>query len=539
MASFDGKIGTPSEGFTLKVEYSYTQSVANNNSVISSIKGYCKKNNSSYYPYNSSKTAKIKIERLDNSDNWVEVKTLSNSDSYSFNGVSTSTYLEFVSGSNITIPHKSNGEQKLRITFEVDGKLSSYYPKGSISSTPKLTSIPRYATANQSLNSKTSSSIKMNWSSDSTIDYIWYSKDNGTSWTGVEVTDGTSGSYTISGLSSNTTYNLKTRVRRKDSQLTTDSSALSVTTHAKTVPTISLSSKTSSSITVTSGCNVTVSSTQYRIKKSSGTYGSYQTSATFSGLSANTTYVVEVKKVGSASGEAGTATVTVTTHQKTIPTISLSSKTVSSITVTSGCNVAVSSTQYRIKTSSGSYGSYQSSAIFSGLSPNTTYVVEVKKVGQASGESGTTTLTVNTYQIATIDIANFNLGDSFNIKITNPSGQSIEFFAETLINGQRENTIRVTSISAGTHTITFSDGELDMIYKKMGTGNSALIRIGVRTVGTYYDWKDVTCTLTGNQKTTHIGVNGSKKRAKVYLGVNGSVKRAVVWIGNNGRKRCI
>jgi hypothetical protein len=359
----------------------------------------------------------------------------------------------------ITVTHNANGTYSASKTgsFTCTAGSSNYsLASGSASVTVKPKDIPRYATSNQSLKSKTSSSITMNWSSDSTIDYIWYSSNNGSSWTGVDVTDGTSGSYTITGLAANTTYNIKTRVRRKDSQLTTDSSSLSVTTHAKTVP-----------------------------------------------------------------------------------TISLSSKTVNSITVTSGCNVTVSSTQYRIKTSSGSYGSYQSSATFSGLSPNTTYVVEVKKVGQASGESGTTTLTVTTYQIATIDTANFNLGDSFNIKITNPSGQSIEFFAETLINGQRENTIRVTSISAGTHTITFSDGELDMIYKKMGTGNSALIRIGVRTVGTYYDWKDVTCTLTGNQKTTHIGVNGSKKRAKVYLGVNGSVKRVVVWIGNNGRKRCI
>lgn len=95
-----------------------------------------------------------------------------------------------------------------------------------------LPQIPRYATSNQSLKSKTETSITMNWSSDSTVDYIWYSSNNGSSWTGVNVTDGKSGSYTISGLTANTTYQVKTRVRRKDSQLTTDSSALSVATYA-------------------------------------------------------------------------------------------------------------------------------------------------------------------------------------------------------------------------------------------------------------------------------------------------------------------
>lgn len=95
----------------------------------------------------------------------------------------------------------------------------------------KLDTIPRYGTSNQSLNSKTITSIKMNWSSDNIVDYLWYSKDNGVNWIGVDVTDAKSGTYNITGLAPNTTYNIKTRCRRKDSQLTTDSSSLSVTTY--------------------------------------------------------------------------------------------------------------------------------------------------------------------------------------------------------------------------------------------------------------------------------------------------------------------
>lgn len=185
----------------------------------------------------------------------------------------------------------------------------------SDSGTHTVSSIPRYATCNQSLNSKTSSSIKMNWSSDSTIDYVWYSINNGSSWVTVGSVNASSGSYNITGLSANTAYSIKTRVRRKDSQLTTDSSALSVTTYAKTTPTISLSSKTINSITVTSNCNVTVSSTQYRIKTSNGSYSSYQTSATFTGLQPNTSYTIEVKKIGTSSGEVGYATLNVITYQ--------------------------------------------------------------------------------------------------------------------------------------------------------------------------------------------------------------------------------
>ena len=102
-------------------------------------------------------------------------------------------------------------------------------PSGSFSIT--LPTIPRYANPTQSFASKTETSITMNWSADATVDYIWYSSDNGTNWTGIDVADGTSGSYTISGLTANTSYNIKTKVRRKDSQLSKETDATSITTY--------------------------------------------------------------------------------------------------------------------------------------------------------------------------------------------------------------------------------------------------------------------------------------------------------------------
>lgn len=134
-----------------------------------------------------------------------------------------------------TVTHLDDGTKTISISASIDLDITwSGVALGTISGsgTMKLTDIPRYATSVQSLSAKTETTIKMNWSSNATIDYIWYSSNNGSSWTGINVTDGTSGTYTISGLSPNTTYQIKTRVRRKDSQLTTDSSALSVATYA-------------------------------------------------------------------------------------------------------------------------------------------------------------------------------------------------------------------------------------------------------------------------------------------------------------------
>lgn len=128
----------------------------------------------------------------------------------------------------LVVTHDTDGTKEINVKFSTAIYTSTVT---TYSDTWELDSIPRYATVSQSLNSKTETTIKMNWSSDETVDYIWYSKDNGSKWTGVNVTDGKSGTYTISGLSPDATYKIKTRIRRKDSQLTTDSAALSVTTY--------------------------------------------------------------------------------------------------------------------------------------------------------------------------------------------------------------------------------------------------------------------------------------------------------------------
>lgn len=135
------------------------------------------------------------------------------------------------SGNRTIASSNSAGDGSISISFAA-GVGTSQGTNISGSKTWSLDRIPRYATSNQTVSSKTETSITMNWSSDSTIDYIWYSINNGSSWTAVGSANATSGSYTISGLSANTTYNIKTRVRRKDSQLTTDSSNMAVSTYA-------------------------------------------------------------------------------------------------------------------------------------------------------------------------------------------------------------------------------------------------------------------------------------------------------------------
>ena len=153
------------------------------------------------------------------------------------------------------IPHNANGT----CTINVSGSHVTGLNWGtkSIGNTAiTLDTIPRYATCSQSLDSanSTETSLRINWSSDSTIDYVWYSKDGGSNWTAVGSVNASSGNYTISGLSAGTSYSIKTRVRRKDSQLTTDSSANSWSTfsypYINTVGTVNLTIGSSQTLTL-------------------------------------------------------------------------------------------------------------------------------------------------------------------------------------------------------------------------------------------------------------------------------------------------
>lgn len=128
----------------------------------------------------------------------------------------------------LTVTHKSDGTKQIKVELSTAVYTSTV---STVGRTWTLDEIERYATVKQSVNSKTETSITMNWSSDSVIDTIKYSTDNGSTWTEKNVTDGKSGTYTISGLDVNTEYKIKTQVHRKDNGLTTNSTALSVATY--------------------------------------------------------------------------------------------------------------------------------------------------------------------------------------------------------------------------------------------------------------------------------------------------------------------
>lgn len=128
MASFNGNIGTPSGGFNLKVEYSISQSVSGNYSDVTAT-GYVKRNNSSYYPYNSQSSSNLSINGTG--------KSYTGSYNLGSDGYKT------IVSNTVRVYHNSDGTKSITISFSFNGLLSSYYPNGSISQTITLPTIPR------------------------------------------------------------------------------------------------------------------------------------------------------------------------------------------------------------------------------------------------------------------------------------------------------------------------------------------------------------------------------------------------------------
>lgn len=90
------------------------------------------------------------------------------------------------------------------------------------------------------------------------------------------------------------------------------------------------------------------------------------------------------------------------------------------------------------------------------------------------------------------------------------------------------------TMNTGTNTISFTDTQLDTIYRLYKSNNTLTATFILTTEGNYINSKTCTVTLNGNQKTVRRNVGNSWKRGKVYINVNGIWKKAVIWINISG-----
>lgn len=372
--------------------------------------------------------------------------------SYDFRN-STPKTITLASGTVTGIAHNSDGTKTIAVggSFTDNG---NYLGSATASGNLTLTTIPRQTTITSfTVSKRNETSFTFNWGTADTIDYVWYSTNNGSSWTGYDVTDGTSGSFNVTGLSPNTTYTCKLRVRRKDSQMTTDSSSVSQTTYK--VPTQSLNTKTEVSIKMNWSIDTTADYIWYSTNNGSswtavGSVNATSGNYTISGLSASTTYNIKTRVRRSATQTTyDTTALAVTTASypafTTQPTYN--ARTETTLDVTYKPNMTVALAQYRIKISGGSYGNWvdiNSNNIISGsatstagctfrissLTANTNYVVQVRlKSTLTEHYTNSSEVSTNMYTYAypyCTESPNFTISnDGVTLKFYNPLSRTI------------------------------------------------------------------------------------------------------------------
>lgn len=212
----------------------------------------------------------------------------------------------------------------------------------TVSLSGKTTDVPTitpytYPTANASVSSISRNSAVLSWSSNATINYWWYSLNNG-SWVAVGNPNTSSGSRSITGLSAGTAYTLKVRLRKADGNLTTDSSNASFTTSSLAVANKpALSSVTRTSMVVSFTSTASMSGWQYSINNGTS-WSSKQTGSgvsatgTITGLSPGTTYNVRVRVYDGAHTGSITSQSAATAATTTAPGAAVSGLSSSNIT---------------------------------------------------------------------------------------------------------------------------------------------------------------------------------------------------------------
>lgn len=189
--------------------------------------------------------------------------------------------------SGVRIAHNNAGNEK---TFNINFSgwfYSSYNVSGSTDFT--LPSIPRGTSVTGfSVDKWNETELKFNWSTADNIDELWYSTDNGATWSNAGISGTSSGYFFVSNLAPNTTYYCKISVKRNT--IDTQSGQVVQTTYA--IPNQWLVSATETTMTIGWSLDSTASHIWYTIDGSgwvdvgdvNATSGTY----TISGLGANT-----------------------------------------------------------------------------------------------------------------------------------------------------------------------------------------------------------------------------------------------------------
>ena len=236
--------------------------------------------------------------------------------------------------------------------------------------------------------------------------------------------------------------------------------------------------------------------------------------------------------------QTGSDSVTISELLKTpvINSLKIESRTLNSLSFSYDLEETVDSTYYKLSTSSNytqiAINTKSRTVTITNLEPNKEYTINflARNSSGSTNKDATKNISGTTYDIGKITSLNdFIHGNSIDMSISNPSSSSLSLSMKI-----GDTSILTKTISAGNNTITFTDEQLDAIYKKYGDGKTVTATFTLTTASKYTNSKNCTITLNGNQKTIKLNISGINKRGKVWINISGTNKRAVIWINAAG-----
>ena len=295
-------------------------------------------------------------------------------------------------------------------------------------------------------------------------------------------------------------------------------------------------------------------SSQYRLNGGAWQSADNLYDTDITGLVAYTTYNIDVR----GSNDAGTSdiisiTIRTLANPPTV-TLKLIDELLEELKYTWTANVECSNMEYKYivtgnttEKSSTVNNAKTGDISIQDLEPNMTVIVavRVKSTDKYDGlwSSYTDYVEGTTDKIAELTSdPNIIFGDTFVLTKINPSGNLNRIEVEA-----GDDYVHIFTIDPALNSINHvpTDSELDKMYKQYKNTNTIPIRYKVITLGKVKEYSHVSngiVTLTGNMKTSHVGVTNIPRRCKIWIGDEDKIpRRCVAWIGDeNGiARRCI
>ena len=343
----------------------------------------------------------------------------------------------------------------------------------------------------------------------------------------VEFIESNEDNYEFTNLKSNTEYKIYSYVVDTNN-IKSNVYETNVTTNEYVNPTIDnvTHSVTLNSITVNvnaSGGSNNVTKYMYKINENEWVESSNNT-YTFTDLTDSTEYDIRIKVVDSNNRESTEYYEAITTEVYILPVVTSvnASTTWNSITLTpSGTNGTNNIVRYEYSINN---GAYQTSNVFSNLSENTNYTINVKAIDSIGRESNVYTLQVrtDTYKLPSISISSSATTNSITVSVSaTPGDGNIVSYHYS-----RDNGSNYTTTSSNTHTFSgLTSGATYYLRVYVTDNNGRTSSVATRTQATTYVNPSVSNVTASNITSDSITINvsasgGSNSISRYYYSSN-------------------